>query len=299
MSNIHSMRFLTRALLVTSVGLASWSPAYAGSEFKDVHDADPNGSVEILDISGSIELTGWDRPQVEVTGPADMGDRVRIASSGDHTTIHVRPGGSGDGSHLVIHVPAQSMVSASLVSADLKVGGIRGDVNLRTVSGNLIGEVGGNLIANTATGDVKMTAREARMVEVRTISGDVQLSSGASDVEIATVSGDAKIDLGTVSRGRLKSISGNFTIKLGLAPDAQLDGESVSGNLNFDFPSTPQAEFHIDSFSGIIENCFGPKAVEAHYGPGSRLEFKSEGSRGARVRVETKNGNVKLCTAGA
>jgi len=98
-----------------------------------------------------------------------------------------------------------------------------------------------------------------------------------------------------LSHGRFKSISGNVAAALSLAPDADLDGESVSGNLRFDFPTAPAAQFDLQSFSGTIDNCFGPKPERAHYGPGSRLEFKS-GDGGAHVRIETKSGDVHLCT---
>jgi hypothetical protein len=47
--------------------------------------------------------------------------------------------------------------------------------------------------------------------------------------------------------------------------------------------------------SGNISNCFGPKPKEAQYGPGSRLVFRS-GEGNAHVQIETKSGNVSLCT---
>jgi DUF4097 and DUF4098 domain-containing protein YvlB len=195
----------------------------------------------------------------------------------------------------VIHVPEKSGVKATLVSADLKVQGLKGDVNLRTVSGNISGEVGGDLSVNTATGSIRLTARGAKSTEVRTINGDVELKGGSGEVAIQTVSGNAKVDLAMLTRGRFHSISGNLTAHLSLAPDAELDGESVSGNLRFDFPAAPSADFDIQSFSGNIDNCFGPKTEKAHYGPGQRLEFKS-GQGQARVSIETKSGDVHLCT---
>jgi hypothetical protein len=67
--------------------------------------------------------------------------------------------------------------------------------------------------------------------------------------------------------------------------------------IGFDFPSVPAADFDVQSFSGSIDNCFGPKPVESSYGLGSRLTFRS-GDGQARVRIETKSGDVHLCTGG-
>jgi len=50
----------------------------------------------------------------------------------------------------------------------------------------------------------------------------------------------------------------------------------------------------VQSFSGDIRNCFGPKPVEEQYGPGSRLNFRN-GKGGAHVHIDTKSGDVALC----
>jgi hypothetical protein len=63
------------------------------------------------------------------------------------------------------------------------------------------------------------------------------------------------------------------------------------------FAAAPAAEFDVQSFSGDIRNCFGPKPMESRYGPGSRLEFKN-GEGHAHVRVNTKSGDVRLCAKG-
>ena len=231
---------------------------------------------------------------MEIEGPEDLRNRVRINAHSGRTVIDVLPGGGKQA--LAIHVPTRSPLSVTLVSADIKVHGISGEANLRSVSGNISGDVGGNLRANTATGYIHMAAPAARMIEAKTIDGDIQITGGSSEAEVVTVSGNAKIQLGALSRGRFKTISGNLTAELSLATDGELDAESVSGNLRFTFPSPPAAQFDIQSFSGSIDNCFGPKAEHAHYGPGSRAEFKT-GDTNARVRIETKSGDVHLCTA--
>jgi hypothetical protein len=293
---------LAAAAICTAIMPASF--ARAADQFHSSHDADPDGTVEVVGIGGSIEIDGWGRSQVDITGPGPdiMGDKVRISGDDGKTIIHIRPDVGGEhgeksGPLLVIHVPSKSDVRVTLVTANLKVQGLQGDANLRTVSGNISGEVGGDLTANTATGSVHLTARTAKSTEVRTINGDIELKGGAGDVSVQTVSGNASIDLATVTRSRFRTISGNLSAVLALAPDGDLEGESVSGNLRFDFAAVPSADFDIQSFSGSIDNCFGPKAEPTHYGPGSRLEFRNGKGQG-RVRVGTKSGDVHLC-AGA
>jgi hypothetical protein len=280
-----------------------WSLVHAGRSIHERRAADPQGEIEIVNVAGTVEVQGWDRSEVEVDGTAgDNVDRVDVTSTGNRTSIHVmsraaHTWGSDAEAHLVVHVPAKSALTASLVSADFKVTGVLGDLKVQSVSGNLRGDVGGNVRANTVSGGVRLTARAAKAVEVKTISGDIQVTGGGGEVEITTVSGSAMLELGEVTRGRFKSVSGDMKAELALAPDGQLESESVSGNVTLQFAAAPAAEFDVQSFSGDISNCFGPKPMQSRYGPGSRLEFKNGDGR-ARVRLNTKSGDVRLCVKG-
>ena len=287
---------------VLCASMAPWSVVHAAKDFKLTASADPQGSVEIETISGSVEVEGWGRPEVEITGtPDDLDDRVRVSSSGGKTTIHVMPysihGGSDD-VHLVVHVPVKSSVSTSMVNGDLKVKGIQGDARLRNINGNIDGEVDGDLRVNSVSGTVRVSAPSAQHIEIKTFSGDVQLTGGSGEAEVSTVSGKIQADLGSLARGRFKSISGNVTANFATARDAQIEGESVSGKIRFGFASVPGGDFDVESFSGSIDNCFGPKPTESQYGPGSKLIFKGGDGHG-NVRIVTQSGDIQLCTGSA
>ncbi|HEY1314925.1 MAG TPA: DUF4097 family beta strand repeat-containing protein [Steroidobacteraceae bacterium] len=284
--------------------IVPWSLVHAGRTIEEHRAADPQGEVEIINVSGSVEVDGWDRSEVDVSGTAgDNVERVDVTSAGRRTSIRVVSRAihswSSDGeARLVIHIPARSAVTATLVSADFKVSGVLGDQKLQAVSGNLSGDVGGDLRASTVSGDVRMTARAAKRIDVKTISGNIHLTGGGGEVDITTVSGTESVELGAVTGGRFKAISGNITAALGLAADARIEAEMVSGDLNFKFSAMPSAEFDVQTISGDIKNCFGPKPIESRYGPGSRLQFTNGDGRG-RVRIDTKSGDVRLCAAGA
>jgi DUF4097 and DUF4098 domain-containing protein YvlB len=284
---------------------APWITAQADSPIEEHRPASSQGNVEIFNVAGEINLQGWDKSEVAVTGTVGKSvERVDVTGGADRTSIHVvlrsqHFGFGSDGeAHLLVHVPFNSSVTTSLISSDLKVSAVRGDLKLQTVSGNISGDAGGDVRANSVSGNVTLTAAAAKALEVKAVSGDVVLIGGNADTEVTTVSGNAKITLGTPSRARLQSVSGDFTANLALGPDVQLDGESVSGNIRLEFASLPSAEFDIQTFSGDIRNCFGPKPEEARHGPGSRLTFKS-GDNHARVRISTKSGDVRMCAKGS
>jgi DUF4097 and DUF4098 domain-containing protein YvlB len=279
-----------------------WSLAHAATSVDEHRPANPQGEVEIDNVAGLIDVQGWDKPEVAVTGTIGKDvERVDVTSDGNRTSIHVLlPKGmhwstrDGD-AHLVIHVPTNSSVSASLVSSDLKVSGVHGALELRSVSGSISGDGGGDLRANDVSGDIHFTATSAKRIEVKAISGDIVLTGGNSDIEATTVSGEVRLTLGTVSRARFKSVSGGISATLAAAGDAQIDGESVSGDIKLNFAAEPSADFDVQTLSGDIDNCFGPKPVEPRHGPGKRLTFKT-GDTSARVHLTSNSGEVRLCT---
>ena len=101
--------------------------------------------------------------------------------------------------------------------------------------------------------------------------------------------------VGETSRSRLRSTSGDLSLRGPLAADARVDIESISGDVRLDLSGNVPAEFDLSSFNGEIRNCFGPKSVRtSEYGPGRELRF-TEGNGSARVRVKTMNGDIGLC----
>jgi putative adhesin len=301
LSNARSRGWI--ALFGATALVVPWSLVQAGKTIQEHRAADVQGEVEIVNLSGLIEVDGWDRAEVEVSGSAgDNVERVDVTSSGNRTSIRVVPRtrvgwGTDCEAHLVVHVPAKSAVMASLVSSDFKVSGLQGMLKVQTVSGNVTGDAGGDVNATAISGDIRLTARGAKMMEIKTISGDIRLTGGGGEVDVTTVSGDATVDLADVTRGRFKSVSGDLTVALALGTEGQIDSESVSGSVDMEFAATPAAEFDVQSFSGDIKNCFGPKPTESRYGPGSRLMYKG-GEGHARVRINTKSGDVRLCVKG-
>lgn len=285
--------------------LLPWTSARAERSIHEQLAVDPKGSVEIVNVAGSVDLSGWDRAEIEVTGTVgDDVDRVDVSTSGAHSTVHVVPRvesgrHSDNAAHLTIHVPVRSAITTTLVSADLKLKNLSGDMSLQSVSGETDGEVGGNLRASAVSGDIRIKAPHANAIEAQTVSGDIRISggreiAGGGEMEITTISGNAELDSGPLKRGRFRSVSGRLTAGLALAPDGMLEAESVSGSLRLNFAASPNAEVDVQSFSGEISSCFGPKPSESRYGPGSRLTFKNGDGKG-HIHLETKSGSVRLC----
>jgi hypothetical protein len=302
---MNPQNFAVRSFVLATLALAAAAaPSLAAGAARSVDQklaADPQGRVEVSNVAGRVELQGWDRAEIAVSGTlGEDVERLEFTSAGGRAAVRVilpknsRYMDDGDAS-LVIRVPARSEVSTSVVSADLVSRGVAGHQQIQSVSGNVEGDVAADTRVNSVSGDVRLDARGAGRLEVRTVSGDIVVDGRpGGEVQVNTVSGDARLELGTLNRGRFASVSGDVSIGSALAADARLEAESVSGDVELIVVGRPAGAFDVETLSGSIENCFGPKPVEPKYGPGSSLSFR-EGQGAASVRIETKSGDVRLC----
>lgn len=262
--------------------------------------ADARGEVEIVNVSGDVQVRGWDRAEVQVHAELGSGvEKLEVESRNKRTSIKViLPGRSSSGSSdLVVHVPRESTLSVNTVSADQTIDEVRGPQRLQAVSGSIITRVwGGEITVKTISGDVIITAHKtSAMTSVNTVSGDIRVTDAAGELALETVTGDMNITMESLARGRIRTTNGDLHLRTALAGDARLDAEAINGDLRFALRNPIDAQFDIETFNGEIDNCFGPKSTRTHeFAPGNELRFK-QGTGNARVRIKTLNGGVEIC----
>ena len=296
------MSAMKSSLLSTTIAtlLCMAAPAHAGETVERLVAADARGEVEIVNVSGDVQVLGWDRPEVRVRAELGSGaERLEVESRDKRTFIKVMlPGRSSSGnSDLVVHVPRESSLSINTISADQTIGEVRGAQRLQAVSGSITTQVwAAELSVKTISGDVVIGAhKQPAMTAVNTVSGDVRLENAAGELALETVTGDMDIRMTTLTRGRIRTTNGDLHLRTALASDARLDAEAINGDLRFALRNPIDAQFDIETFNGEIDNCFGQQPVRTReFAPGNELRFK-QGAGSARVRIKTLNGGVEIC----
>lgn len=286
-------------LLVGMLALAVAAAANAREVDRTI-DAAADGHVDIVNISGSVEVLGWSSNSVRVTG--DLGDRVEeliLERDGDHVLVKVkvpRNNSNNISSDLVVRVPEDSSIDVSTVSADITVEEVAGEQTLHTVSGDVITESGSDLSAQSVSGDVDVSGDGSETeTSATTVSGDLTLVDIAGAVAAEAVSGDIDITGGAFERVTLNSVNGEIYFVGALENDGKLTAETVNGDVDVEFTDEISARIDIDTFNGDIDNCFGPEPERtSRYTPGLELSF-TEGSGEGRVTISTLNGDIDIC----
>jgi DUF4097 and DUF4098 domain-containing protein YvlB len=286
------MRFslITLALLIPAMPLSADS-------VDETRKMAPDGLVLVDNLAGSVEISVWDRAEVEIQ--ADLGDDVEeleISESTNGIRIRVRNESNSkhiDDTDIYLKVPVTAGLEVETVSADISVEGSEGDMILiNTVSGDV------DLIAaperieiHSVSGDVEFEGEVSRS-SVETVSGEITLHGLSGEVAVSTVSGDVSLTTEEVTQGRFEAVSGDLQLDLWVADGGRLTSDSMSGDMILRLPENQQGNFTAQTFSGDIRTDFG-KAASVSRGPGSLLEY-SEGGNGASIRLESFSGDIHI-----
>jgi DUF4097 and DUF4098 domain-containing protein YvlB len=289
---------LSTTVLALVAGAAT---ARAGDSDQTVN-ADPRGTVEVSNVSGRIDVTGWDEPKVSVHANLSGGiNNVDVRSDHGRTTITVRMqgmhwGGSGD-ADLNIKIPKGSELDVTSVSADVTSRGVKGTQRLKNVSGSIKADISqADIEAKTVSGGVFLRGDgKPSSVHATSISGSIHLEHGAGDLEATTVSGDLNVQLEPGRSVRMRTTSGRMALQGKLSKDADVDTQTVSGDVKLHAAPDGGYDYEISTFSGSIHNCFNVEAEKtSRYGPGERLNG-TRGNGSGHIRVKTMSGSVDLC----
>lgn len=298
------MRRYSTTLVGMAVLLAGCTLAQAsGRRIDQQLPADPRGVVEISDVSGTVQVSGWDQPQVSISGEIpDEVDNLDVRNERGHISITVRFPNTGfsfsnRGADLRIKVPRGSEVDVTTVSADIDSTGVTGQQRLKTVSGSIKGDFSqSDVEAKTVSGSVSLRGdAKTTGLHLQTISGNIRVDRAAGDVEASTTSGGIDLAFDSARSVRMRTVSGSLGFRGKLTKDGDFDAQTVSGDVKVHAVPENGFEYDATTFSGDIDDCFNVKAEKtSRYAPGERLSG-TLGNGSAHVRLKTMSGNIGLC----
>lgn len=284
-------------VLVLSLAFSFTGAVQARTDISETRQIAPDGRIQVDNMAGSIKISSWDKPEVEIRG--ELGDRVdelEISETSGGLRIRVHNQNNQrrlDESHLRLQVPVGVSVELESISADMLVEGLdNSSIVASSVSGDIdISANTGHLEAESVSGDVNFSGQAPR-VTIETVSGEIDVRNASGEVRITTVSGDLLLQGGEVSLGRFETVSGDLELNLQVSDGGRLTADSMSGDVILLLPASQQAEFSAQSYSGDIRTDFG--TVDREKGMPGRSLNHTVGNSGAVIRIESFSGDARL-----
>ena len=196
--------------------------------------------VETADVTTTV---------VEVEAIRGDVDDLKVEQHGRDIVIETRKKfGRNSEFDIRIRTPHGADADANIASADFRVSGRLGELEVNTASGDVqvetverdakvraasgdvrIGSVAGRADVNTASGDVQIDAAGAGGT-IRSASGDVQIGEAAKRVNVQTASGD--LHVASIAEGEIdaKSASGDVLVGVRQGSRLHVDARSLSGD---------------------------------------------------------------------
>lgn len=225
--------------LLTACHLDEWSDSKRFQEdFHHSYDFGPGGRLYVENLNGPIEIEGWDRQTVEISGAKYAStekarDALRVdilASAASIRVRAVRPSGYGGnmGARFLIKAPRQTVLEKIRTSnGAIRVKNIEAEARLETSNGSVtVNELEGGLEARTSNGSIRLElpAWKNTDVDASTSNGSItlRLPDGAgAEVNARTSNGSISCDFdlaggGTRKRTRLDGVIGAGGPKLTL-----------------------------------------------------------------------------------
>lgn len=189
------------------------------------HD-EPGARVEIHDVRGKPISVTFEGDTLEVDHPQLRWDNFLDVFKGFTSSAKAR---------VSILVPRDVSLKFGVVSADGLISGLTEDATISTVSGDIVVDrVYGDLELNSVSGEIAVRDHYGN-VTAKSVSGNLTVSGEVLRLTSNAVSGDAFLDLrGIPDEVRVKTVSGDVTVRLESHVPAQYKVNTVSGKLQLD-----------------------------------------------------------------
>ena len=279
--------------------------ALAGAPINESRAVNADSRIDVSNIKGSITISAWNKPEVEISGTLGAGAKGLVVEGGaDHLTIKVQPPDQqgwfswgadtrmGD-TLLDIKVPKSAELKIEVVSAGVNLSGVAGrSLKVDGVSGKLrLDSAAKDVELDSVSGNIDLIGMADR-AHLETVSGNIRARGLNGQIKFETVSGDIDTESGSYREINAGSVSGAINLRGTPDMNARIDVETMSGDVHLYLPADASTRLRASSFSGSIHSDFGV-VKEPDHGPGSSLDT-TNGVGAGQVKIETFSGDIEI-----
>lgn len=307
----HSL--LTGSLILASltlIGCDFVDPSEWGNsdrykqDFSSTHKLAAGGRIVLEGFNGSVEITGWDKDEVEVAGTKSASreevlSAMQVDVTADPGMVRIRARRPDErncncGVRFALKVPRKVVLedittsngslrlesvtgSARMHSSNgsVHVWGVEGDINIQTSNGSMdVDKFKGSADLKTSNGRVKASGIDGAF-SARTSNGSIDADVDSLDtgkpVVLSSSNGSINLALARWNNNEVRATTSNSSINLRLPPGVAAEVRAVTsnGNISTDFELTT-SQLSKTRVSGRI------------------------GGGGALLDLTTSNGNIRL-----
>jgi hypothetical protein len=264
----------------------------------------PGGRLSVESFNGSVEILGWDKDTVEVTGEKyalrrEIMEDIRIDGVSEAGYLRLRAvkpveRNCNCGAKFVIRAPKKLVVDRVETSnGALRAESIEGQVRMRTSNGSVkLWAVNGEVEATTSNGSIEVNELSGSAT-LKTSNGRVRADGVRGNFSATTSNGSMDVTIEELDAGRtLELVSSNGTVTAALRKfnNNPITVRTSNSSINVKLPEGVNADVRASTSNGSISSDFD---VVTRTSSKNRLDGRM-GNGGALLDLTTSNGTVRL-----
>jgi hypothetical protein len=181
-------------------------------------------TLQIEDIEGDLQVTGWDRPELHLRGPKadEIIRRPANPETGEGEEVRFSAA-----RNCQIQTPLQTSLRAGQIQGNTAVNLLLGTVEIDEVEGNFAANSIGRLTLGSVDGNLSVRSVAGSFV-AQSIDGNARIAQVAGDLQLGRIDGNLSVSevVGNVQ----STVDGDVELSLNLSPGQHVQVEA-DGNI--------------------------------------------------------------------
>lgn len=273
-------------------------------DFAYTYKLDSGGRLFLESFNGSVEIVGWDKDSVEVTGTKYAARRenmenLKIDAVSEPTYLRLRAirpveRNCNCGAKFVLRVPKKITIERVETSnGAIRAESLIGPARLKTSNGSMrLWGMSGDVEATTSNGPIEITEFSGAAV-LKTSNGRIRAEGIRGNFSADTSNGPIDVNIEELDSGRsLRLDTSNSSINLTMAKynSNPVVADTSNGSINVRLPAAVNAEVQARTSNGSITSDF---EITTKTMSKTRLEGRL-GNGGPVLDLSTSNGSIRL-----
>ena len=298
--------------ILTAVGLAGcdFDPVEWGDsnrykeDFSYSYKLASGGRLFLESFNGSVEVLGWDKDMVEVTGTKyasrrEVMEQLKIDAVSEPSYLRLRAikpmeRNCNCGAKFILRVPKKINIERIETSnGSIRAESINGPARLKTSNGALrLWGLTGDVEATSSNGSIEVSEFSGAAI-LKTSNGRIRAEGVRGNFAAETSNGSIDVNIEELDAGRsLKLDTSNSSITLALAKfnNNPIIADTSNSSINIRLPSTINADVKASTSNGSITSDF---EITTRTVSKTKLAGRL-GNGGPLIDLSTSNGSIRL-----
>jgi len=273
-------------------------------DFQYSHALKPGGTLSLENFNGAVELLGWEKDQVQITGTKYARSeedlkalKIDTQATGDSVRIRtVRPSERyrGMGARYFIRVPRQVELERIATSnGSIRVEEIQGNCRLESSNGSLtLRRIRGRLQAGTSNASINGDDLEGE-ASLRTSNGSIRIEQMKGSLDASSSNAGVNVRISKPApRQPLRLVSSNGSIELSLDAfeENEIRASTSNASITLRLPDSIKGRVRASTSNGSIHSDFDVLTKGIH----KNLLEGDLGGGGPLIQVSTSNGTIRV-----